>query len=91
MGEVEKACRHYLTGLPPDVAASPLAMSALVLARIMDDDSTAATAHALCHKAFSDSLDKLRALAPAEVKEAKVDELKSRRAARRARGAGSKG
>jgi len=67
------------------LATSGLAAAALSLAAEMDNKGNSATSRAMCSKALLDTLDRLRGLAPeAEQKGSKLDDLTTRRAARRA-------
>jgi hypothetical protein len=69
----------------PQLADSALAASARVLAQELDKDRNSATSKSMCARALQDTLEQLRELAPpAEVKD-KLDELESRRTARRGR------
>lgn len=71
----------------PKLADSALAASARVLAQELDKDRNSATSKSMCARALQDTLEQLRELAPpTEVKD-KLDELESRRAARRGRAA----
>lgn len=71
----------------PKLADSALAASARVLAQELDKDRNSATSKSMCARALQDTLEQLRELAPpTEVKD-KLDDLESRRAARRGRAA----
>lgn len=69
----------------PELANGAIAATALALARTLDDRDAAATSQATCARALTEIMEKLRAMAPAEQKDG-VDDLKARRAARRAAG-----
>jgi hypothetical protein len=60
-----------------------LGASALVLAALMDDPDNSATSKSMCAGRLLDTMDRLRELAPPERKADKLDELGSRRAARK--------
>lgn len=79
---VRAAVARDLKALPGDHARSALAATALALAREIDDPGNPATAKSMCARALTETLDKLRALAPQEEREDGVDEIASRRAAR---------
>jgi hypothetical protein len=66
----------------PKLAQSGLAALALKLAEEMDANNSA-TSKSMCAKSLMETLDRIRALAPAEETEDKVDDLSARRAARR--------
>lgn len=69
----------------PDLARSSLAASALALAREMDNPKNSATSKSMCARSLIETLDRLEEAAPDEQQEASpLDELKARRAARRA-------
>lgn len=70
-----------LRALPPALARSGLAASALSLARDLDGDETSATARAACVRSLVQVQRELRALAPAPEEVDKIDELKARREA----------
>lgn len=63
----------------PAVASSTLAMSALALAREMDEEGNSATSKSMCARALLDTMDRLRELCPPEEKTDGVDELRRRR------------
>lgn len=66
------------------LAKSAHAATALALARDLDDTENSATSHSLCARALNETMTLLFELAPEERRGGKIDELKSRRAARRA-------
>lgn len=69
----------------PELADSALAASALVLAAELDDKGNSATSKSMCSRALVEVMEELRALAPPPVKKADgVDDLGTKRAARRA-------
>lgn len=84
MTSVTEALDAELQRLPADAQRSPLAAVAHRLAEVLDDPFQPASAKASCAKTLTDTLDRLRALAPSEKQEDKVDELRTRRARRRA-------
>lgn len=61
-----------------------LAQSALALARAVDDVSNSATSRSMCARELRETLDRLRALAPVKGEKSGIDDLRDRRAARRA-------
>ncbi len=67
------------------LANGAIAATALALAATLDDKDGAATAKATCARALTETMEKLRALAPAEQKDG-IDALTDRRARRRAAG-----
>lgn len=69
--------------MPNDIGTSGLALSALALARKLDDGETSATAAAACGRALARALGELRALCPAETPATAFDEVAAKRAARR--------
>lgn len=71
----------------PALAESALAASARVLARELDKERNSATSKSMCQKALSETLDRLRELAPAKDEKDTLDDLSARRAARRTAGA----
>jgi hypothetical protein len=70
-----------------DLASSGLAATALTMARALDDPKNSATSKSMCARVLSDTLARLRALAPAAEERDGLDDLSARRAARRAGGA----
>jgi hypothetical protein len=88
-GIVEKATRADLARLPDELAGSGLAMSAVVMARILDDPEGSFTSKSMCQARLQDALDRLRELAPVEEARDGIDDLTQRRAQRRAGGAGA--
>lgn len=84
-GPVEAAVARDLKQLPDELAASALAASALALGREIDLAGNSATSKSMCARALTETLEKLRALAPAEKEADKLDDLAARRAARVAR------
>lgn len=82
---VEEAVQADVDLLPVELRGSGLAAACLELARQLDSAENSAAAKAACARVLVDSMAQLLALRPA-VKEAdKVDQLASRRAARRAK------
>lgn len=73
----------------PAVAGSALALSAVALARALDDTGVSATAKAACQRALRETIDRLHELAPAAPAGDRVDEISAKRKARRARTAAS--
>lgn len=69
------------------LASCTEAMTALALARSIDHPKTSATARSMCSRALTETMEKLRELAPAETEEDGIDELTARRTERRAGGA----
>lgn len=76
-----------LDRLPPNLASSGLAATALHLARTLDAGRGSPSE---CAKALTDVLMKLHELAPPEQEKTKLDELRARRASRAARNTGAK-
>jgi len=64
------------------IAGSALAGSARALALELDSPGNSATSKAMCARALTETLDRLRALAPPETKDDAVDDLAARRSAR---------
>ncbi len=75
--------------LDAGLARSGLAASALMLAGELDNRKNSATSKSMCARALAETLERLRALAPDEQKGDHLDDLSSRRDARRAGGAAS--
>ena len=71
------------------VQAPALAATARALARELDDPGNSATSKSMCARVLADVLGQLRELAPAEVEEDVVDQLRARRESRLAGGAGA--
>jgi hypothetical protein len=88
-GEVAKGVERDLSRLPPDLATSGLAASALCLARSMDEPGSSPTSRSMCANALRDTLDRLLELAPENDESDELDDLASRRAKRLAGGATS--
>lgn len=65
-----------------DLARSGLAASALALARELDKPSNSATSKAACARALRETIESLRALAPAKPEGDGLDELAERAAAK---------
>jgi hypothetical protein len=86
---VAEAVRSELNGFPDDLAQSALAATALAMAELVDDRSHSATSRSMCAGKLMDALEQLRALAPPKQERDDVDDLKARRAERRARSAGA--
>jgi hypothetical protein len=67
----------------PSMQDSALAATALALAAELDNPNNSATSKSMCARALTETMDRLRELAP-PVKEAdKLDELNGRRAKRK--------
>lgn len=66
----------------PDLARSALAMSALALAREIDDPQNSATSKSMCATSLLSTLDRLRELIPAEEEQDSLDDLAARRSLR---------
>lgn len=79
--------RRDLAALPDDLAHSALALGALAVARVMDNQETDPTQMASCYRALQAGLDRLRKLAPPKETNDGVDQLAAKRAQRRARSA----
>lgn len=90
--QVESVDRYLrsLRLVDPDLAGSPEATLALVLARELDVAKNSATAKSMCAGQLAAVLKELRALSPAAANEDGLDELTRRRALRLARGAAAK-
>jgi len=73
----------------PKLARSAHAASALALARELDDDNSA-TSKSMCARALSETMDRLRELAPPEQTKDVVDEVGEARKKRRAGKAATK-
>lgn len=72
------------------VATSSLAASALAMARELDYPWNSATSKSMCARALTETMDRLRELAPPEKEKDGVDDLERKRAERRAsRGSGA--
>lgn len=69
------------------LAESALAASALRLAEELDDPDNSATSKSMCARALTETMDRLRELAPDEEKKDSLDELSRRRETRIARSA----
>lgn len=82
-GGVEAALVRELRRLPAGVRSGPLAKAALVLARRLDDPETPAQAVAAVARSLNESLERLRALAPARQGPDRLDDLRGRRERRR--------
>lgn len=91
MGSVEDGVRRDLEALPAALRVSGLAESALAIARELDVPGNSATSKAMCARALAESLERLRALAPAREEADRVDDLASRRAKRRSTAARKSG
>lgn len=74
----------------PDLARSPYAATALALAREMDGRNSA-TSKSMCAKALTETIDRLRELAPDEPTADGVDDLERRREQRKAQQAKAAG
>lgn len=66
------------------LSESALAMSALRLAREMDNSGNSATSKSMCAKSLQEAMRELRDLAPVERKKDNIDQLAAKRAKRRA-------
>lgn len=84
---VVAAVKRDLQALPPELAESGLAASALTLARQLDHPKVPANQKATCARALHEALRELRSLAPPKQERSKLDDLTARRQARLARGA----
>lgn len=71
-----------LAKLPPDLADSALAGSALVMAEALDNPKASFTAKSMCQNRMQEALDRLRELAPPEEKRDDLDDIAARRALR---------
>jgi hypothetical protein len=78
-----------LKKLDKDLATGALAATAQALARDIDSADTSPTSKATCARALADTLTALRDMAPQARAQDGVDELRDRRAARRAGSAGT--
>jgi hypothetical protein len=78
-----------LKKLDKDLAIGALAATAKALAREIDDPDNSPTSKATCARALADTLTALRDMAPKNRAQDGVDELRDRRAARRAGSAGT--
>lgn len=76
---VVEAVTADLKALPEHLAGSGPALTALSLARDMDDSETSATARAAGAKVLLGAMRELRELAPAREELDELDELKARR------------
>jgi hypothetical protein len=65
-----------------ELARGGLAMSALALARELDDQDNSATSKSMCAKALGEALEQLRSKVPERQEKDKLDELSDRRAKR---------
>jgi hypothetical protein len=86
---VTAAVERYLDQLrkrAPDVADSPLAASALAMARELDSAGNSATAKSMCARSLHDAMDRLRELIPPDEETDQLDDLAARRATRLAGG-----
>lgn len=70
--------------LKPELATGGLAMAAKALAREIDKTGNSATSKSMCARALTETLDRLRELAPPKKESDRVDELTAAREARRA-------
>lgn len=66
------------------LAEGGIAAAALELARQLDDPDNSATSKAACSRALAEALAQLRGLVPPADAADRIDELSTRRAARRA-------
>lgn len=79
---VFEAVEAELDRLGAGLAGSVLAATALVLAAELDDEGNSATSKSLCARALSETMDRLRELAPREERDS-LDDLTARRESRR--------
>lgn len=86
MVAVVDALERYLGTLPANLAESPLAASALAMAREIDNAGNSATSKSMCQARLQDALKEIRTLAPEVLEADPLDELEHRRATRIARG-----
>lgn len=89
MGITERATKRELERLPAELAESGLAASALVMARLVDDEDSSTTSRSMCQGRLAEALRELRELAPQDEEADSLDELSARRSARLARGSGT--
>ncbi len=82
---VVEAVERDLKKLPKELAESALGASALSLAAEMDQPNSA-TSKSMCARALLETLDRLRSLAPPKREEDELDDLRTRRAKRKAAG-----
>lgn len=83
-----KAVRAELADLETRVAGikdSASAALAIAMAKRIDHPDTSASSAASCGRVLADALERLRALAPPAAETKPIDELRARRAKRRAR------
>ena len=85
-GEVAQAVERDLSRMPDHLATGGLAMSAIALAREIDDPTNSATSKSMCSRSLLDAIDRLRELTPADQEDDGLDDLTQRREARRAGG-----
>lgn len=80
---VVEAVRRDLLSVGDEAREGALAATALALAAELDDPENSATSKSMCARALTETLEKLRAMAPAErPKVSKLDELRARRESR---------
>jgi hypothetical protein len=87
LGAVETAlCADLavIRAASPELADSALAATALAMAREIDKPRNSATSKSMCAARLTDALEQLRALTPPAEESDDVDDLKRRRAERRA-------
>lgn len=87
---VVAAVKRELAGFKLETRRSAAAASALELAKQLDDKRNSATSKSMCAKALNETMDKLQALQPPKKEEDGVDDLKTRREARRKRASAPK-
>jgi hypothetical protein len=83
-GPSEKATRADVAKMPPHIAGSGLAATALEMARGLDG-ANSLTSKSMAAKAHMEIMNRLRELAPEEEHADSLDELKQRRSKRHAK------
>ncbi len=78
-----------LAELPGEMGRSGLAALCLALAREIDNSSNSATSKSMCAGQLRETLEQLRAMAPADEEDDELDDLTRRRAVRLAGGTGT--
>jgi hypothetical protein len=84
---VVEAVEREVEALGPKAQASPLAATALAVARRLDDPGTSSTSVSMCAKAMVDVLRELWILVPPREENDDLSRLREEREARLARGA----
>lgn len=79
---VVDAIQRDLDAMPSGLSVSALAATALALGFELEHPYNSATSKSMCAKTLIESLDRLRALAPAEREADDLDDLAARRTAR---------